>query len=180
MTGQNRNSHRPCSNNCTLERNRNNRRVHATHGLRRRKRKKEKKGKITVRIQNNIVKYLHLIQLTFSSVVHSILLPFKYFSTVVQLKSGAYLVDGMEVRPLVNSNRLLHLSCSDRYSSSSASIMIILFFSTFFASNMTACLVRRQIVCFILGGHLCCTYIKQTHNRHSTYGFLKNSNRSRA
>lgn len=129
---------------------------------------------------NNIAKYVFIIQLTFSSVVHSILLPFKYFSTVVQLKSGAYrLVDGMELRPLVNSNRLLHLSCLDRCRSSSANIMIILFFSTFLASNMTACLVRRQIVCFILGGHLCCTYIKQTHNRHSTFVFLGNSDRPR-
>lgn len=80
--------------------------------------------------------------LTFSSgVVHSIL-PFKYFSTVAQLKSGAYRVDGTELRPLVNSNRLFHLSCSNEYSSSSASIIIILFFSTFLASSMAACLVR--------------------------------------
>lgn len=80
--------------------------------------------------------------LTFSSGVHSTPPPFKYFSTVVQLKSGAYRVDRTELRPLVNSNRLPHLSCSDKRSSSSASAMIILFFSTFFASSMADCLDR--------------------------------------
>jgi len=90
---------------------------------------------------NGVMKFLFYNELTFSSGVHSVP-PFKYFSTVVQLKSGAYRVDGTESRPLVNSNRLLHLSCSDKYSSSSASIIIILFFSKFLASSMAACLVR--------------------------------------
>jgi len=90
---------------------------------------------------NGVMKFLFYNELTFSSEVHSVP-PFKYFSTVVQLKSGAYRVDGTESRPLVNSNRLLHLSCSDKYSSSSASIIIILFFSKFLASSMAACLVR--------------------------------------
>lgn len=162
MTGQNQNSHYS-----SLNIVQSNVTETTSACMRHMALKKKKQNKITRPNPNDIVKYLFLIRLTFSSVVHSISLPFKYFSTVVQLKSGAYLVDGMELRPLVNSNRLLHLSCLDKYRSSSASIMIILFFSTFLASNMTACFVRRQIVCFILGGHLCCIYIKQTHDRHS-------------
>lgn len=108
---------------------------------------------IVVQIERRYEIFLFYNELTFSSEVHSVPL-FKYFSTVVQLKSGAYRVDGTESRPLVNSDRLLHLSCSDKYSSSSASIIIILFFSKFLASSMAACLVRWQTVCFILGGHL--------------------------